>query len=91
MKKLMILLTAFFCLSTMKIFLLRLDRFTEFLYASSVIISMELVFSNLRLTDSEDLLPLSVHESPNLFVFRVLSMNFVTCFNNGSPRSILRH
>ena len=90
MKKLMILSTSFFCLSTMKFFLLRLDRFTNFLYTSSVIISLEIVFSNLRLTVSEDLIPLSVQESPNLFFFRVLSLNFVT-FYNGLPRSILRH
>ena len=31
----------------------------------------------LRLTVSEDLLLLSVQESPNLFMFRVLSLNFV--------------
>ena len=77
MKKLMILSTSFFCMSTMKFFLLRLDRFTQFLFSSPVIISLEFVFSNLRLTVSEDLLPLSVHESPNLFAFRVLSLNFV--------------
>ena len=97
MKKLMILSTAFFCLSTMKFFLLRLDRFTQFLYTSSVIISLEFVFSNLRLTVSEDLLSLSVQKSPNLFAFRVLSLNFVTlrvtCVtaNNGLPRSIMTH
>ena len=76
----------------------------QFLYTSSVIISLEFVFSNLRLTVSEDLLPLSVQESPNRFFFRVLSLNFVTFHNtlpfsimtfvivhNGLPRSILRH
>ena len=41
-------------------------------------VSLEFVFSNLRLTVSEDLLPLSVQESPNLFVFRV----FVSEFRN---------
>ena len=88
----------------MKFFLLRLDRFTECLYTSSVIISLEFVFSNLRLTVSEDLLPLSALESPNLFLFRVLSLNLVTFYNGlthsimtfvtvhiGLPRSILRN
>ena len=56
----------------------RLDNFIQLLNTSSVIIGLELVFSNLRLTVSEDLLPLSVQESPNLFAFRVLSLNFVT-------------
>ena len=59
----------------MKFFLLRLDRFAQFKYTSSVIISLKFVFSNLRLTVSEDLLP--VLESPNLFFFRVLSLNSV--------------
>ena len=35
-------------------------------------------FFNIRLTISEDLLPLSVQESPNLFAFRVLPLNFET-------------
>ena len=97
MKKLMISSLKFFSLSAVKFFLLRLDRFIQFLFTSSVIISLEFVFSNLRLTVSEDLLPLSVQESPNLFVFRVLSLNFVTlrvtCVkaNNGFPRSIMTH
>ena len=97
MKKLMILSPSFVCLSTMKFLFLRLDRFIQFLYTSSVIISLEFVLSNLRLTISEDLLPLSVQESPNLFAFRVLPLNFVTlrvtCVtaNNGFPRSIIRH
>ena len=72
----MILSTSFFRLSTMKFFFLRLDRFIQFLYTSSVIISLEFVFSNLRLTVSENLLPLSVQESPNLFVFRVFVSEF---------------
>ena len=81
----------------MKFFLLRLDRVIQFLYTSSVIISLEFVFSNLCLTVSEDLLPLSVQESPNLFAFRVLSLNFVTlrvtCVtaNNGFPRSVMTY
>ena len=60
-------------------------------------ISLEFVLSNLRLTVSEDLLPLSVQESPNLFVFRVLSLNFSTLrvtyvtANDGFPRSIVTH
>ena len=36
------------------------------------------MFSNLRLAVSEDLLSLPVQKSPNLFIFRVLSLNFVT-------------
>ena len=64
MKKLMILSASFVSLmSTMKFFLLRLDRFIQFLYTSSVIISLEFVFSNLRLTVSENLLSLSLQES----------------------------
>ena len=60
-------------------------------------ISLEFVFSNLRLTISDDLLPSSVQKSPNLLAFRVLSLNFatlrVTCVtaNNGLPRSIMTH
>ena len=74
----------------MNFFLLRLDRFIQFLYTSSVITSLEFVFSNLCLTVSEDLLLLSVQQSPNLFAFRVLSLNFVILLvaNNGFPRSI---
>ena len=55
------------------------------------------MLSNLRLTVSEDLLPLSVQESPILFAFRVFSLNLVTVLvtyvtaNNGLPRSILTH
>ena len=40
----------------------------------------------LRLTVGEDLLPLSVQKNPNLCMFKVL---FLTCFNNGLPRSIM--
>ena len=83
MKKLLISSMKFFCLSAMKFFFLRLDRFIQFLDTSSVIIGLEFVLSNLRLTVSEDLLPLSVQKSPNLCEFRVL---FLTCFNNGLPR-----
>ena len=58
-------------------------------------ISLEFVFLNLRLTVSEDLLPLSIQESPNQFAFRVLSLNFLTLLvtyvtaNNGFIRSIM--
>ena len=75
----------------MKFFLLRLDRFIQILYTSSVISSLEFVLLNLRLTVSEDLLPFLVQESPNLLAFRVLSLTFVTlrvtCVtaNNGLP------
>ena len=71
MKKL-ILSASFVCLSTMNFFL-RLDRFIQFGKTTSVIISLEFVFSNLRLTVGDDLLALSVQESPNLFAFRVFS------------------
>ena len=56
----------------------------HFFYTSSVIISLEFVFLYLRLTVGEDLLPVSVQESPNLCMFKFL---FLTCFNNGFPRS----
>ena len=72
MKKLLISSTSFVSLmSTINFSSLRLDNSTQFLYTSSVIIGPEFVFSNLRLIVSEDLLPLSVQESPNLFAFRV--------------------
>ena len=58
MKKLMISSVKFFCLSPMKFFLLRFNSFTQFLDTSSVIISLEFVFLNLRLTFGEDLLVL---------------------------------
>ena len=62
----------FFSLSAMKFFfLLRFVLSTQLLYTSSVIISLEFLSSNLRLTVGEDLLPLSVQESPNLYVFSV--------------------
>ena len=77
MKKLMILSASFVCLSTMNFFFLPLDRFIQFLFSSSVIISLEFVLSNLRLAVSEDLLPLSVQKSPNLFMFRVFVSEFL--------------
>ena len=77
MKKLVILSTSFFCLSTMKFFFLRLDRCIEFL-RTSVIISLEFVLSNLRLTISENLLTLSFQKNPNLFAFRVLSLSLIS-------------
>ena len=96
MKKLMILFKSFVSLmSTRNFFFLRLDHFITPLNTSSVIICLEFVFSNLRLTVSEDLLPLSVQESPNLLSFRVLSLNFVTLLvtcvtaNNGFHRSTM--
>ena len=92
MKKLLISSLKFFCLSAMKFFLLRFTNFSKFLYTSSVIISLEFVFLNHRLTVGEDLLPLSVQKSPNLCVFSVKLLtsfhNRSLCsFNNGSPRS----
>ena len=57
--------------------------FHSILYTSSVIISLEFVLSNLRLTVSEDLLPLSVQESPNLFA----SQSFVSEFLERSTTS----
>ena len=74
MKKLLILSSSFVSLmSTTNFFFLRLDRFIQFLNTSSVIIGLELVFSNLCLTVSENLLSLSFQKDPNLFTFRVLS------------------
>ena len=91
MKKSLISSLKFFCLSEMK-FLLRFNSFTWFLYTSSVIISLEFVFLNFRLTVGEDLLPLSVQKSPTLLVINVLLQtsfhNMSPCsLNNGSPRS----
>ena len=80
-----------------EVLLLRLDRFIQFLYTSSVMISLEFVLSNLRLTVSEDLLPLSVQESPNLFAFRVSvseSRDLARDFRHGKQRflrSIMTH
>ena len=95
MKKLLILSASFVCLSTMNFFFLWLDRFIQLLNTSSVIIGLEFVFLNLCLTISENLFSLSLEESPNLFAFRVLSLNvsntrnvWIKCgANNGSPRS----
>ena len=84
MKKLLISSMKFFCWNTIKFFLLRLDRFTQFMN-SSVMICLEFVFLNLRLTVFEDLLPLSVQKSPNLCVFRVLSLDL---FQQRVARSI---
>ena len=47
------------------------NNFTQFLYTSSVIISLELVFLSLRQTFGEDLLFLSVQKSSNLCMFSV--------------------
>ena len=92
MTKLLISLLKFFCLSAMKFFLLRFNNLTQFSYTSSVNISLEFVFLNLRLTFGEDLLFLSLQMSSNLCVFDVQLLT--TCHNrspwslhNGSPRS----
>ena len=85
MKKLLISSLKFFCLSAMKFFLLRFNNFTQFLYTSSVIISREFVFLNLRLTFGEDLVFLSVQKSSNLCVSNV---QLLTICHNGSPCSL---
>ena len=65
----------------------------QFLYTSSIIISLEFVFSNLCLIISENLLSLSLQESPNLFFLSVVSLCFLSArlksTNNGSLRSIM--
>ena len=80
-------------MSTINFFFFRLDRFTQLLNTSSLVIGLELVFSNLSLTVSENLLSLSLQESPNLFIFRVVSLSFLGArdkwANNGFPRSIM--
>ena len=60
MQKLLISLMNFFSLSAVKFFLLRFNNFTQISNTSSVIINLEFVFLNLRLTFGEDLLFLSV-------------------------------
>ena len=90
----MILSTSFVSLmSTTNFFFLWLDRFTQLLNTSSVVISLEFVLSNLRLTVSENILSLSLQESPNLFTFRVVSLSFLGArdkwANNGSRRSMM--
>ena len=76
-------------MSTTNFFLLRLDRFFQLLNTSSVIIGVEFVFSNLCLAVSENLLSLSLQESPNQFIIRVMSLSFLSArhksANNGSP------
>ena len=72
--------------------LLRFNNLTQFLNTSSVIIRLEFVFLNLRLTFGEDLLFLSVQKSSNLCVFSVQLLttchNRCPCsFHNGSLRS----
>ena len=82
MKKLMILSKSFVSLmSTTNFFFLRLDHFIQLLNTSSVIIGLELVFSNLCLTVSENLLSLSLQKNPNLFTFRIVSLNFLNTRN----------
>ena len=58
-------------LERLKFFLLRFNNFTQFLYTSSVIICLEFVLLNLRLTFGEDFLFLSVEKSSNLCVSNV--------------------
>ena len=74
-------------------FLLFVTRSFHFENTCSVVIDLEFVFSNLRLTVSENLLPLSVQESPNLFILRFVSLSFLGArhksANNGFPRSIM--
>ena len=82
MKKLLISSLKFLCLSAMKFFLLRFNNFTYFLYTSSVIISLEFVFLNFRLTFGEKLLFLSVQQSSNLCVSNVQLLT--TCHNKSS-------
>ena len=77
----------------MKFIFLRLDPFIQFLYTASLIISLEFVLSNLRLTVSEDLFSLSIQKSPNLFTLRGVSLSFVSArhksANNGFHRSVM--
>ena len=51
--------------------LLRFNNFTKFSYTSSVVVSLEIVFLNLRLTFGETLLFLSVQQSSNLCVCNI--------------------
>ena len=77
MKKWMISSKSFVSLlSTTNFFFLRLDHFIQLLNTSSVVIGLEFVFLNLCLTVSENLLSLSLQESPNLFIFGVVSLSF---------------
>ena len=84
-------------MSTTNFFFLRLDRFIQLLFSSSFALSLEFVFSKLCLTVGEDLFSLSIQENPNLFAFRVLSLNFLTVLvtyvpaNSGCPRSVMTH
>ena len=70
MKKLLISSMLFVSLmSTIDFPSLRLDNFIQLLDTSSVIIGLELVFSNLCLTISENLLSLSFQKNPDLLIF----------------------
>ena len=70
MKKLLISSMLFVSLmSTINFSSLRLDRFTQLLNTSSVLIGLEFVFSNLCLTISENLLFLSFQKNPDLLNF----------------------
>ena len=84
MKKLLISSLKFFCLSAMKFFQLRLSSFTQFLSFSSVIISLELVFLNLRLTFGEDVLLL---RSKVVLTCACSTFSLLTTCHNRSPRS----
>ena len=93
MKKLLISSLKFFCWSAITFFLLRFNNFTHFLYTSSVIISLEFVSLNLRLTFGEDLLSLWVQKSSNLCVFSVQLLNTghnrsLRSLSSGSLRSL---
>ena len=69
--------------------------FNFWISTSSVIKGLEFVFSNLCLTVSEDLLPLSVQKNPDLLTFWAVARSFsdvwnlwVKLFHNGSLRSM---
>ena len=77
MKKFMISSKLFVSLiSTINISSLRLDNFIQLLNTSSVIIGLEFVLSNLRLTVSEDLFSLSFQKNPDLLIFLSRDVNF---------------
>ena len=97
MNELMILSTSFVSLmSTINFSSLRLDNFIQLLDTSSVVLGLEFVFSIFCMLVSENVLSLSLQESPNLFTFRVASQSFLGArnfwtkwANNGSHRSIM--
>ena len=86
MKKLLISLKLFVsCKSTINLTLLSLDYSIQFLETSSVTIGLELVFLNLCLTVSENMLFLSFQKIPD---FSDVWNLWVKRFHNGSPRSM---